>query len=95
MPLIRNTIIASCTAGLLSACSGTLIQAERATAPADPFARALHAGYTDLARAELNENDFADADAFAARAVAASSGNPPAPENFGARRLPAGRRGAA
>jgi outer membrane protein OmpA-like peptidoglycan-associated protein len=89
MPLIRNTIIASCAAGLLSACSGTLLQAERATAPADPFARALHAGYTDLARAEQNENDFADADAFAARAIVASTGKPPAPENFGARQLPA------
>lgn len=89
MSLIKNTIIASCAAGLLSACSGTLMQAERAAAPADPFARALHAGYTGLAREEMNENDFADADSFAARAVAAAAGNPPAPENFAARRLPA------
>jgi OmpA-OmpF porin, OOP family len=89
MPLIKNTIIASCAAGLLSACSGTLIQAERAAPPADPFARALHAGYASLAREELDENDFADADAFASRAVSASAGNPPSPENFGARKLPA------
>lgn len=89
MPLIKNAIIASCAAGMLSACSGTLIQAERAAPPADPFARALHAGYAGLAREELNESDFADADAFAARAVAASAGNPPPPENFGARKLPA------
>lgn len=89
MSLIRNTFIASCAAGMLSACSGTLMQAERATAPSDPFTRALHAGYAALARAEIDENDFADADAFAARALAASNGKPPAPENFAARRLPA------
>lgn len=89
MSLIRNALISSCAAGLLSACSGTLMQAERADVPTDPFARALHAGYTGLARAEMNENDFADADAFAARAVAAAAGNPPKPENFAHRRLPA------
>tara|TARA_R110002126_G_scaffold63684_6_gene163211 strand:+ start:2982 stop:3845 length:864 start_codon:yes stop_codon:yes gene_type:complete len=82
-------MLASCAAGLLSACSGTLIQAENAAAPADPFARALHAGYLDLARGELDESDFADTAAFAARAVASSAGTPPPPENFGARRLPA------
>ena len=89
MPLIKNIILASCAAGVLSACSGTLIQAEKAAPPADPFARALHAGYVDLAREELDENDFADATAFAARAIASSVGKPPAPENFAARRLPA------
>lgn len=89
MPLIKNILLASCAAGLLSACSGTLIQAENAASPADPFARALHAGYVELARGELDETDFADAKAFAARAVASSAGNPPPPENFGARRLPA------
>jgi OmpA-OmpF porin, OOP family len=89
MPLIKNMILASCVAGLLSACSGTLIQAENAAPPADPFARALHAGYIALAREELDENDFADAKAFAARAVASSAGNPSPPENFGVRRLPA------
>lgn len=89
MSLIKNTILASAAAGLLSACSGTLIQAERAAPPDDAFARALHAGYASLAREELDENDFADANAFAARALAASAGNPPPPENFGARKLPA------
>jgi OOP family OmpA-OmpF porin len=88
MSLIKNTIIASCAAGLLSACSATLDRAENAVPPADSFARALHAGYADLARAELNESDFADSEAFARRALLASSGKPPAPENFGNRHLP-------
>lgn len=89
MTLIKNVLLAGSVAGLLSACSGTLIQAERATPPNDPFAAALQTGYTTLAREELAESDFGDADTFAVRALKAAAGKPPAPENFGARKIPA------
>ena len=89
MTLIKNVLLAGGIAGFLSACSGTLIQADRAAPAADPFAAALQAGYTTLAREELSESDFSDADAFAARALAAAGGNPPPPENFDARKIPA------
>ena len=82
MALIKNAFFAGCTAGLLSACSGTLIQAERAAPATDPFAAALQAGYATLAREELVESDFGDVETFAARALAAASGKPPTPENF-------------
>lgn len=89
MTLIKNVLLAGSIAGLLSACSGTLIQADRAAPAADPFAAALQTGYATLAREELSESDFGDADAFAVRALAAASGNPPPPENFDARKIPA------
>jgi OOP family OmpA-OmpF porin len=89
MTLIKNALIAGSIAGLLSACSGTLIQAERATPATDPFAAALQTGYATLAREELDESDFSDADTFAGRALSAANGKPPAPENFDARKIPA------
>ena len=89
MTLIKNVFLAGCTAGLLSACSGTLIQAERAAPATDPFAAALQTGYATLAREELAESDFGDAETFAARALAAASGKPPTPENFDTRKIPA------
>ncbi|MFT5487121.1 MAG: OOP family OmpA-OmpF porin [Paracoccaceae bacterium] len=89
MTLINNILLAGGIAGLLSACSGTLIQAERAATATDPFAAALQAGYATLAREELNESDFGDANTFAIRALAAANGKPPAPENFDARKIPA------
>lgn len=88
MTLIKNTLLAGSIAGLLSACSGTLIQAERAVPATDPFAAALQTGYATLAREELAESDFGDADTFAIRALAAAGGKPPAPENFDARKIP-------
>lgn len=89
MTLIKNVLLAGSIAGLLSACSGTLIHADRAAPAADPFAAALQTGYAALAREELSESDFGDADAFAVRALAAASGKPPPPENFDARKIPA------
>lgn len=89
MTLIKNTLLASGIAGLLSACSGALLQADRAAPAADPFAAALQTGYTALSREELAESDFGDADTFAVRALAAAGGKPPAPENFDARKIPA------
>ncbi len=88
MTLIENALLAGSIAGLLSACSGALMQAERATPATDPFAAALQSGYATLAREELDESDFSDADTFAVRALAAAAGKPPAPENFDARKIP-------
>lgn len=89
MTMIKNILLAGCTAGLLSACSGTLTQADRAAPAADPFSAALQTGYAALAHEELSESDFGDADSFAARSLAAAGGKPPAPENFDSRRIPA------
>jgi OOP family OmpA-OmpF porin len=89
MTLIKNALLAGGIASLLSACSGTLLQAERAAPASDPFAAALQSGYATLARQELDENDLGDADTFAGRALAAANGKPPAPENFDARKIPA------
>ena len=83
-----KVFMATATAALVSACSGHLSEAERAAAPADLFAAALRSGYVALARAESDENDFADARAFADRALLAANGNPPQPEPLSARRLP-------
>ena len=73
MTLIKNALIAGSIAGLLSACSGTLIQAERAAPATDPFAAALQTGYATLAREELDESDFSDVDTFAGRALSAAN----------------------
>ncbi|MEX2453914.1 MAG: OmpA family protein, partial [Rhodospirillaceae bacterium] len=80
--------VAAGAAALLSACAGHLSEAETAAPPADAFAAALQSGYVALARAERDENDFGDARSFAARALDAAAGRPPAPESLGARRLP-------
>ena len=80
---------AVCAGVILSACSSSIHRAETASVPDDAFARALQNGYLAMARSEINENDFADADIFATRALKAANGKPSSPEKLGARRLPA------
>ena len=85
-----SPIFLSLAAGVvLTACAAGLDTAERAAPPPDPFAAALHAGYIALARAEHDENDFADADFFADRAIRAARGEPPPPSLLSMRTLTA------
>ena len=89
MKTIARLLTAGGLAASLAACSGTLHQAETAPPPADPFARALQGGYVELAHRERDENDFADADYFAGRGLAAAKGAPPTPQVLASRNLPA------
>ena len=89
MTQIARFFIAAGLATSLGACSATLHQAETAPPPKSPYAKALHDGYVALARGERDENDFTDADYFAARGLAAANGLPPEPERLAHRNLPA------
>ncbi len=89
MAPIARIFVPLSTAALLSACAAGIGEAERAAPPANAFAAELHKGYVELARAEEDENDFADARVFAGRAIAAAAGKPSPPESLGARKLPA------
>jgi OOP family OmpA-OmpF porin len=86
-PIFRLFVPLS-TAALLSACAANIGEAERAPPPGNAFAAELQKGYVALARAEQDENDFADARAFAEKARAAAAGKPLPPESLGARKLP-------
>ena len=88
MRQIARLLIAAGLAAALGACSATLHQAETAPPPPSAFAKALHDGYIALARSERDENDFADADYFAARSLSAANGLPPEPERLSRRQLP-------
>jgi len=58
-----------------------LQEAEATTAPSDPFAAGLHAGYISLAQAEFAEGDYEDSDRFARRAQAVAEGKTVEPEH--------------
>lgn len=55
----------------------------------DEFSKALHAGYLELARAEMDELDLDDTDAFSDRAARAAKGETVTPEAISNRTLPA------
>ncbi len=75
----------------LSACAGLELDRARNFAPqGSDFAQALYAEYVDLAKAEFDEGDYSDSDAFARRAVA---GPIVMPEKLSARQLPADKAG--
>ncbi|NNE85811.1 MAG: OmpA family protein [Alphaproteobacteria bacterium] len=60
----------------LSACAGQQLgMAEKATPQGSEFQNALSTGYLRLARDEYSEADYADADYFARRSVAAGGGD--------------------
>jgi len=78
----------------LSACGGLELGKAKSVSPkGSPFAQHLYAEYITLAQMEYDEADYADADTFALRAMAAAAGNPPAPEEISARALPADKVG--
>lgn len=68
-------------AALVGACSGMgLHDAQMATPKGDAFSKALYAEYIKLSKDEYTEGDYADADLFAERAIAAAAGSPTEPE---------------
>lgn len=78
----------------LNACSGTkLEQAEAVEPQGSQFDVALADGYKSLSSNEYNEGDYTDSDTFADRSIAAGTGNSPAPEEIGARAIPADKVG--
>lgn len=79
---------------LLSGCAGLGLGEAEMTAPqGNAYDRALQQGYLDLSRAEYNEGDYWDSDAFAERSMAAARGESVLPEEIAARELPAERVG--
>lgn len=81
------TMIAGALA--LSACGERLSTAQQTASPEGAFESALHGIYIDLSQSEHDEADYTDSDAFANRAIALSGGETVAPEEIGARLLPA------
>ncbi len=74
----------------LAACSGMELDRARGVQPqGTDFAVNLYQGYLGLSEAEFAEADYADSDAFARRAIAAGTGQPPLPEALDGRELPA------
>lgn len=88
MTTLRNFLIVSAAAGLLAACAGPdigMLQSmpDKGTA----FDKALHAGYTKLAKEEADEYDTADADHFGDKAKLAAEGMNVEPDMVGSRKL--------
>ena len=81
------TLVAS--ALVLSACGERLSTAQQMASPEGAFESALHGIYIDLSQSEHDEADYTDSDTFANRAIALSGGETVAPEEIGARLLPA------
>lgn len=91
---MRSYFFACAAAGgvlLLAGCAGQqLSQAERLEPSGSAFGQNLYTGYLGLARAEYDEGDYRDSDAFASRATQAAQGGDVMPEPIEARALPAG-----
>lgn len=86
---LGKTAVMTLAAVTLSACAGMGLQKAEMMAPGgSAFEKGLYQGYVDLSRGEFQEGDYMDSDVFAARAMAASEGNAPGPEEIGARKLP-------
>ena len=89
---MRNSVIIAIlglvVAGL-SGCGGMQLGKARGINPqGSAFDTNLYAEYLTLSESEYDEADYGDSDTFANRAIAAGSGNSPAPEEVKARNLP-------
>ena len=84
----KKLIVSGALVGLLSACAGGVDRAAEMKPDASDFLNALHAGYVDLARAEADEWDWADADYFASKAMKVAKKHPVAPDTLASRKLP-------
>jgi outer membrane protein OmpA-like peptidoglycan-associated protein len=74
----------------LSACGGLELGKAKSVSPkGTAFDQHLYVEYITLSQMEYDESDYTDSDTFASRAVAAGSGQSPAPEEIAARNLPA------
>lgn len=79
-----------CGATMLAGCAGAQLKpAERMVPEGPEFSQNLYEGYVALARAEYDEGDYRDSDAFARRAISAAKAQDVAPEETAARKLPA------
>ena len=94
MSQLRILAASTLCASLLGGCSLALNDARDIEPGGPAFARELYKGYVQLAQRELDENDFADAHAFALRARSAGLGEPQPPEEPDLRALPAEHRAA-
>ena len=83
-----KTAILIIFAAAISGCSASYHQAAKMRPVGSNFNKALHAGYLKLAKAELDELDLVDTNAFAARAIRAGKGEPAPPEEISRRKLP-------
>jgi len=89
-PFIRFGAVAVATI-MLAACASEYLEKAEQTAPGgSPFNIRLYAGYLGLAQEEDAEQDYADSDAFALRAIDAAAGKQVNPEEIASRKLPAG-----
>ncbi len=87
---IKTAIFILCAA-TISGCSSSYDQAAKMRPVGSEFSRALHAGYLELAGAELEELDLEDTNEFAARAIRAGKGEHVEPEKISHRKLPRGK----
>jgi OOP family OmpA-OmpF porin len=82
----KKLAITVAIAALVGACSGMgLHEAQMAAPKGDAFSKALYAEYIKLSKEEYSEGDYADADLFAERAIAAANGKPTEPEAVNSR----------
>ena len=89
MSILRNFFILAVFGAMTAACAGPDIgMLEKMPNKGTAFDKALYAGYTKLAKDELAENDIADADRFAAKAMAAASGENVRPDRVIDREIP-------
>jgi OmpA-OmpF porin, OOP family len=78
-------------AATISGCSASYDQAAKMRPVGSNFDKALHAGYLKLAKAELDELDLTDTNAFATRAIMSGKGKLVPPEEIARRKLPEGK----
>lgn len=94
MKRLIGMTVASAAVLAVAACSG--FEYERVkpmAASSNAFNAALQKNYIEASKWEFDEGDYIDSDAFALRAEAAGKGQPPKPEEIGARKLPADKVG--
>lgn len=94
--MIGATKLAVAAAAMLglSACAGFQLESAKGLSPSgDAFSASLYKEYLVLAEMEFAEGDYMDSDTFANRAIASANGNPPAPEELTARKIPPAAQG--
>ena len=89
MSTLRNIAILTISGSLLAACTGPDIDMlAKMPNKGTAFDSGLHAGYTELAKIEAAEYDFADADHFGKKAMMAANGENVLPDRLYERKVP-------
>lgn len=89
MSTLRNIFILAISGALLAACSGPDIgMLQKMPNKGTAFDKGLQAGYTQFAKEEADEYDFADADHFGKKAMMAANGENVLPDRPYSRKLP-------